>query len=119
MGCFVTHCGWNSTLECLVLGIPVVCLPQFTDQPTNVKLLEDEFKTGVRATKNDEGLVEGNEIKRCIELVTGDGEIGEGITKNAKKWKYLAKEAANEGGSSDKNLRTFVDKIEGGLTFSS
>ncbi|KAF5941990.1 hypothetical protein HYC85_019632 [Camellia sinensis] len=34
------------------------------DQPTNAKLLENEFKTGVRATKNDEGIVEGDEIKR-------------------------------------------------------
>ncbi|KAI8003520.1 hypothetical protein LOK49_LG08G02219 [Camellia lanceoleosa] len=115
VGCFVTHCGWNSTLESLVLGIPVVCLPQFTDQPTNAKLLEDEFKTGVRATKNDEGIVEGDEIKRCIELVMGDGEIGEEIKKNSKKCKYLAKEAVKEGGSSHKNLRTFVDEIEDGF----
>ncbi|KAF5941991.1 hypothetical protein HYC85_019633 [Camellia sinensis] len=119
VGCFVTHHRWNSTLESLVLGIPVMCLLQFTYQPTNVKLLADEFKTGVRATKNDEGIVEGDDIKRCIELVMGDGEIGEGIRKNAKKWKYLAKDVAKEGGSSDKNLRTFVDKIEDGLTFSS
>ncbi|GMP78156.1 hypothetical protein CsSME_00034204 [Camellia sinensis var. sinensis] len=115
VGCFVTHCGWNSTLESLVLGIPVVCLPQFTDQPTNAKLLEDEFKTGLRATKNDEGIVEGDEIKRCIELVMGDGEIGEEIRKNAEKWKYLAKEAVKEGGSSHKNLRAFVDEIEDGF----
>ncbi|KAI8003788.1 UDP-glycosyltransferase 75C1 [Camellia lanceoleosa] len=72
------------------------------DQPTNAKLLEDEFKTRVRATKNDEGIVEGDEIKRCIELVMGDGEE---IRKNAKKWKYLAKEVAKEGGSSHKNGR--------------
>ncbi|CAL5347790.1 unnamed protein product [Camellia sinensis] len=115
VGCFVTHCGWNSTLESLVLGIPVVCLPQFTDQPTNAKLLENEFKTRVRATKNEEGIVEAGEIKGCIELVMGDGEIGEEIRRNAKKWKYLAKEAAKEGGSSDKNLRAFVEEIEGGF----
>ncbi|KAF5961889.1 hypothetical protein HYC85_003098 [Camellia sinensis] len=93
----------------LVPSLPVVCLPQFTDQPTNAKLLKDGFKTRVRATKNNEGIVEGDEIKRCIELVMGDGEIGEEIGKNAKKWKYLAKEAAKEGGVSHKNLRAFVD----------
>ncbi|THG00084.1 hypothetical protein TEA_012380 [Camellia sinensis var. sinensis] len=115
VGRFVTHCGWNSTLESLVLGIPVLCLPQFTDQPTNAKLLEDEFETGVRAMENDEGIVEGDEIKRCIELVMGDGKIGEEIKKNSKKWKYLAKEAVKEGGSSHKNLRTFVDEIDDGF----
>ncbi|KAI8004909.1 UDP-glycosyltransferase 75C1 [Camellia lanceoleosa] len=81
----------------------------------NAKLLEDRFKTGVRAMKNDEGIVEGDEIKRCIELVMGDGEIGEEIRKNTKKWKYLAKEAAKEGGASHKNLRAFVDEIEDGF----
>ncbi|KAL7177105.1 hypothetical protein ACSBR2_030437 [Camellia fascicularis] len=101
VGCFVTHCGWNSSLE--------------SDQPTNAKLLEDEYKTGVRATKNEKGVVEADEIKRCIELVMGDGEIGEEIRGNAKKWKYFAKEAAKEGGSSDKNLSAFVDEIEDGF----
>ncbi|GMP78151.1 hypothetical protein CsSME_00034199 [Camellia sinensis var. sinensis] len=98
-----------------LISYTVVRLPQFTDQPTNAKLLEDEFETGVRATKNDEGIVEGDEIKRCIELVMGDGEIGEEIKKNSKKWKYLAKEAVKEGGSSHKNLRTFVDEIDDGF----
>ncbi|KAI8003789.1 hypothetical protein LOK49_LG08G02215 [Camellia lanceoleosa] len=115
VGCFVTHCGWNSSSESLVLGILVMCLPQFSDQPTNAKLLEDEYKTGVRATKNEKGVVEVDEIKRCIELVMGDGEIGEEIRRNAKKWKYLAKEAAMEGGSSYKNLSAFVDEIEDGF----
>ncbi|THG00091.1 hypothetical protein TEA_012387 [Camellia sinensis var. sinensis] len=100
--------------EGLVLGIPVMCLPQFSDQPTNAKLLEDEYKTRVRATKNEEGVVEADEIKRCIVLVMGDGENGEEI-RNAKKWKYLAKEAAKEGGLSDKNLSAFVDEIEDGF----
>ncbi|GMP78153.1 hypothetical protein CsSME_00034201 [Camellia sinensis var. sinensis] len=115
VGCFVTHCGWNSSAESPVFGIPVVCLPQFSDQPTNAKLLEDEYKTGVRATKNEKGVVEADEIKRCIELVVGHGEIGKEIRRNAKKWKYLAKEGAKEGGSSDKNLSAFVDEIEDGF----
>ncbi|KAI8002220.1 hypothetical protein LOK49_LG08G02206 [Camellia lanceoleosa] len=103
VGCFVTHCGWSSSPKSLVLGIPVVCLPQFSDQPTNAKLLEDEYKNGVRATKNEKGVVEADEIKRCTELVMEDREIG------------VAKEAAKEGGSSDKNLSAFVDEIEDGF----
>ncbi|CAH2041465.1 unnamed protein product [Thlaspi arvense] len=115
LGCFVTHCGWNSTLESLVSGVPAVGIPQFADQPTNAKLIEDTFKSGVRATPNEDGLVEGEEIKRCIELVMGDGEIGEKIRINAKKWKDLAGEAVKDGGSSNVNLRTFVDEIEENL----
>ncbi|XP_030923674.1 crocetin glucosyltransferase, chloroplastic-like [Quercus lobata] len=111
LGCFVTHCGWNSTLESLVLGVPMVAFPQQSDQGTNAKLTEDVWKTGVRVMVNKDGIVEGDEIKRCLELVVGDGERGEAIRRNAKKWKELAMEAANEFGSSYNNLKAFVDEI--------
>ncbi|CAL8992062.1 unnamed protein product [Prunus brigantina] len=112
LGCFVTHCGWNSSLESLVSGVPVVAFPQWTDQGTNAKLIEDTWKTGVRVTPNDEGIVVGEELKRCLELVMGNGEIGEELRRNAKKWKGLAREAVSEGGSSDRNLKAFLDHIE-------
>ncbi|KAL4642845.1 hypothetical protein ACB092_02G049400 [Castanea dentata] len=85
LGCFVTHCGWNSTLESLILGVPMVAFPQWSDQETNAKLIEDVWKIGVRLTVNKDGIVEGDEIKRCLELVVGDGERGEAIRRNAKK----------------------------------
>uniref|UniRef100_A0A2N9EWS8 Glycosyltransferase n=1 Tax=Fagus sylvatica TaxID=28930 RepID=A0A2N9EWS8_FAGSY len=114
LGCFVTHCGWNSSLESLVSGVPVIGFPQWTDQGTNAKLIQDVWKTGVRVNVNEEGIVESDEIKRCLELVMGDGEGGEEMRKNAKKWKELAREAAKEGGSSYNNLKAFVDEIEEG-----
>ncbi|CAL5413942.1 unnamed protein product [Camellia sinensis] len=112
LGCFVSHCGWNSSLECLVFGVPMVCFPQSSDQPTNAKLIEDVFKIGVRVTVNEDGIVEGDEIKRCIEVVMGGGEKGEEMNKNAKKWRDLAMEAASEGGSVEMNVRAFVDEVE-------
>ncbi|KAL4642847.1 hypothetical protein ACB092_02G049600 [Castanea dentata] len=111
LGCFVTHCGWNSTLESLVSGVPMVAFPQWSDQGTNAKLIEDVWKTGVRVMVNKDGIVEGDEIKRCLELVVGDEERGEVIRRNAKKWKELAMEAANEVSSSYNNLKAFVDEI--------
>ncbi|KAF8388478.1 hypothetical protein HHK36_027150 [Tetracentron sinense] len=112
VGCFVTHCGWNSTLESLVTGVPVVAFPQWTDQLTNAKLIEDVWRTGVKVrVKEEEGIVESDEIKRCLETVMR-GERGEEMRRNAKKWKDLAMEAVKECGSSDRNLRRFVDEIE-------
>ncbi|PQP95134.1 crocetin glucosyltransferase chloroplastic [Prunus yedoensis var. nudiflora] len=112
LGCFVTHCGWNSIMESLVSGVPVVAFPLWTDQRTNAKLIEDTWKTGVRVAPNEEeGIVVGEELKRCLELVMGSGEIGEELRRNAKKWKGLAREAVSEGGSSDKNLMAFLDQI--------
>lgn len=112
LGCFVTHCGWNSTLETVVCGVPVVAFPQWTDQGTNAKLLEDVWGTGVRVrANNEEGIVESHEIKRCLEIVLS--ERREEMKGNAKRWKELAREAAKEGGPSDVNLKAFIENVSG------
>uniref|UniRef100_A0A803Q631 Glycosyltransferase n=1 Tax=Cannabis sativa TaxID=3483 RepID=A0A803Q631_CANSA len=119
IGCFVTHCGWNSTLEGLVSGVPMVAFPQWVDQTTNAKLIENVWKVGARVKPNEEGIVEGGEIKRCLELVMGLGgkengvENGEEIRRNSKKWKDLAKEAIMVGGSSHKNLKALISEVSG------
>ncbi|PNY13154.1 UDP-glycosyltransferase 75D1-like protein [Trifolium pratense] len=111
LGCFLTHCGWNSCLESLVSGVPMVAFPQRMDQMTNAKLIEDVWKIGVRVDyKVDEyGIVRGDEIKKCLEVVMGSGEKGEELRRNAIEWKNLAREAVKEYGSSHKNLRGFLD----------
>ncbi|KAI4364321.1 hypothetical protein MLD38_020429 [Melastoma candidum] len=112
VGCFLTHCGWNSTLESLACGVPMVAFPQWTDQLTNAKLIEDVWKTGVRVKPNEETrIVEGDEIMRCIEKVMDSGESGEEIRRNAGKWKVLAREAVEEGGSSHRNIASFLEEI--------
>ncbi|XWS13328.1 hypothetical protein CRYUN_Cryun36dG0028200 [Craigia yunnanensis] len=114
LGCFVTHCGWNSTLESLVAGVPVVAFPQWTDQGTNAKLIEDVWKTGVRVTANEEGIVEYDEINRCLDLIMVDGKRANEVRRNVEKWKDLAREAAMIGGSLDRNLKTFVEDVAQG-----
>ncbi|CAN8324623.1 unnamed protein product [Cochlearia groenlandica] len=119
IGCFVTHCGWNSTLESLVAGVPVVAFPQWSDQMTNAKLLEDCWKTGVRVIeKKDEGedvvvvvvvVVESEEIKRCIEEVMVEEKAVE-FRRNAARLRDLAAETVREGGSSFNHLKAFVDE---------
>ncbi|XP_075641741.1 phloretin 4'-O-glucosyltransferase-like isoform X2 [Castanea sativa] len=94
-------------------GVPMVAFPQWTDQGTNAKLIEDVLKTGVKVTTNNNGIVVGDEIKRCLELVAGDGERGKEMRRNAMKWKELAREAVNQGGSSYSNLKAFVDECCG------
>ncbi|KAA8548351.1 hypothetical protein F0562_000035 [Nyssa sinensis] len=113
-GCFVTHCGWNSTVESLVAGMPVVGCPQFSDQTTNMKMVEEVWGTGVRAIANKEGVVESEEIKRCLNIVMGGGERGEAIKRNAMKWKGLAMKAVKVGGSSHNNLKRFLERSGSG-----
>ncbi|KAG5568413.1 hypothetical protein H5410_064572 [Solanum commersonii] len=111
LGCFLTHCGWNSTLESLSSGMPIVACPLWTDQGCNAKLIQDVWKIGVRVNASEEGVVERDEFKRCIDIVMEDGEKREELKKNAKKWKDLAKEAMKENGSSNVNLKAYVNEI--------
>ncbi|KAG9446935.1 hypothetical protein H6P81_013063 [Aristolochia fimbriata] len=105
VGCFVTHCGWNSTLEALSLGVPLVAVPHWTDQPTNAKYIEDVWGVGVRAKCKD-GITSA-EIERCVkEVMEGEGRAE--IKRNADRLKLMAREAVDEGGLSDKNIREFV-----------
>ncbi|XP_023924982.2 mogroside IE synthase [Quercus suber] len=110
VGCFVTHCGWNSTLEALSLGVPMVAVPQWTDQPTNAKYIMDVWKMGLKAPADEKGLVKREAIENCIREIM-ERERGKEFVKNAYKWKTLAKEAVDEGGSSDKNIAEFVTKL--------
>ena len=75
IGCFVTHCGWNSTLEALCLGVPMVAMPQWADQTTNAKLIVEVWKTGVRAQVDEKGAVRREALKNSIwEIMEGKRE---------------------------------------------
>ncbi|KAL4578402.1 hypothetical protein LXL04_014525 [Taraxacum kok-saghyz] len=107
IGCFVMHCGWNSTMETVVAGVPAVVFPQWSDQGTNAKIIEDVCRTGVRVRRREgDGVVEGKEIKRCVKMAMED----EDMKKNAVKWRKLAREALNNCGSSTLNLMAFLDE---------
>ncbi|KAL1561578.1 Anthocyanidin 3-O-glucoside 5-O-glucosyltransferase 1 [Salvia divinorum] len=106
VGCFVTHCGWNSAVESLSLGVPVVAVPQWFDQATNAKLMEDVWGCGVRVEGGG-----GGELRRCIEMVMDGGERSRAVRENARKWKDLAREAMAENGSSLNNLHAFLQPI--------
>ncbi|OVA10653.1 UDP-glucuronosyl/UDP-glucosyltransferase [Macleaya cordata] len=110
VGCFVTHCGWNSTLEGLSLGVPMVAMQQWVDQTTNAKFIEDVWRVGVRVKMDEKEMVRREKVEECIREVM-EGVRREELKRNAVKLKKLAKEAVDEGGSSDKNIEEFVAKV--------
>ncbi|KAK7313762.1 hypothetical protein VNO77_38960 [Canavalia gladiata] len=110
IGCFVTHCGWNSALEALSLGVPMIAVPQWTDQPTNAKLIEDIWKIGLRVPADDKGIFRREALKHSIMEIM-KSEKGIRIKKNAIQWKSLAAKAVDEDGSSHMNIREFVDSL--------
>ncbi|KAH9606127.1 hypothetical protein KSS87_007269 [Heliosperma pusillum] len=107
IGCFVTHCGWNSTLEAISLGVPMVGLPQWSDQFTNAKCIEDFWRIGVRVKANEDGLVTNEAIEMCIHEVM-EGESAKEMRESANKWKQLAL----EGHTSANNIEEFVTKLQ-------
>lgn len=110
VGCFMTHCGWNSTLEAMSLGVPMVAMPQWADQTTNAKFVTDVWRVGVRVKVGEEGIVAKEEIDLRIREVM-EGETAIEIRENCQKWEKLAKEAVDEGGNSEKNIEKFVAKL--------
>ncbi|VVA17250.1 PREDICTED: UDP-glycosyltransferase [Prunus dulcis] len=112
VACFMTHGGWSSTLETVASGVPVVVYPEWTDQPTNAKLLADVFRVGVRIRVGEDGIAGSEEMGRCIEEVV-DGPRAKEMKKRALELKEAAKKAVEDGGSSDLNINQFIREISG------
>jgi pathogen-inducible salicylic acid glucosyltransferase len=110
IGCFVTHCGWNSTLEALSLGVPIIAIPQWSDQTTNAKFIVDVWKLGIRAPIDVNKIVRKDTLKACI-LEMMESEKGKEIKSNATKWKNLAVGAFGVGGSSQNSILEFVTSL--------
>lgn len=104
--CFLTHCGWNSTLETLAAGVPVVAFPQWGDQCTDAKYLVEEFKMGVRISSP----LRRDAVQEAVEAAVG-GPDAETMAENARAWSAAAKTAVSRGGSSDRHVQAFVDEI--------
>jgi pathogen-inducible salicylic acid glucosyltransferase len=110
VGCFLTHCGWNSTVEALSFGIPMVAFPLWTDQPMNAKYMESVWEVGVRTRRDSVGLVNREEVERCVKEVML-GKRSEEYRRNAQKWSDKAQVAMREGGSSYRNIVDLVAKF--------
>jgi len=103
VACFLSHCGWNSILETLITGVPVICWPSWIDQPTNAMLIENVFRNGAKVNY-------GEEIERCIREVMEGPNAGE-IKKKAMEIKESARKALEQGGSSSNNFNQFISEL--------
>ncbi|KAL1561418.1 N-hydroxythioamide S-beta-glucosyltransferase [Salvia divinorum] len=110
VACFVSHCGWNSTLEALSHGVPLVAMGQLYDQPTNAMFVEDVWGFGIGVRAREDGIVGREEIAMRVKQVV-EGDEGIELKKNACKWKGLADEAVEQGGTSSTNIDEFVSTL--------
>ncbi|GKE35040.1 7-deoxyloganetic acid glucosyltransferase-like protein [Tanacetum coccineum] len=47
IGGFLTHCGWNSTLESIVQGFPMICWPFYVDQLVNSRFVGEVWNVRI------------------------------------------------------------------------
>lgn len=107
IGGFLTHCGWNSTLESISSGVPMICWPFFGDQQTNCWYCCTKWGIGVEID-ND---VKRDEVEKLVrELVAGNK--GKEMKKRAMEWRKMAEEAtASSSASSFLNLEKMIKQV--------
>ncbi|XVF17839.1 hypothetical protein REPUB_Repub10bG0159300 [Reevesia pubescens] len=107
-GGFFTHCGWNSTIECITNGLPMIAWPLYAEQRMNATMLAEELGIAVRSrTIPTKGVVGKEEIVMMIKKIFVDEERLK-IRGKAKDLKLSAEKAWSKGGSSYNALAHMV-----------
>ncbi|XP_059290492.1 UDP-glycosyltransferase 73C4-like [Lycium ferocissimum] len=121
VGGFLTHCGWNSTLEGISCGVPMITFPLFAEQFYNEKFIVNILKIGIRVgvevsinSWNEEKngvLVNMYQVKKVIDQPMDKGLEGEEIRKRAKELAHMSKKTIQEEGSSYLNIKLLIEDV--------
>ncbi|XWS68062.1 hypothetical protein CRYUN_Cryun04dG0058200 [Craigia yunnanensis] len=118
VGGFMTHCGWNSTLESITAGVPMVTWPLSNEQFYNEKLVTEILRVGVAVGAQEwcrwmevkKFLVTKENITKAVtQLMVG--EEASNIRNRVRALKEMAKRAVEEGGSSHSDLKALLDGL--------
>lgn len=119
IGGFLTHCGWNSVLESLAVGVPLITWPLFSDNFYSDKLLEKlNLAIGIGADVWNSGFilscppVSGEKIELAVKRLMNNSEESRKIRENAKLMAKKLKIATEEGGSSHSQLIGLIEEIK-------
>ncbi|XP_027350575.1 hydroquinone glucosyltransferase-like [Abrus precatorius] len=108
-GGFLTHCGWNSILESVVNGVPLVAWPLFAEQKMNAVMLTHDIKVALRPTVGDNGLVQRQDIASVVKCLM-EGEEGKKLRYRMKDLKEAAAKALAPNGSSTNHISNLALK---------
>ncbi|KAL4311272.1 hypothetical protein GQ457_01G007920 [Hibiscus cannabinus] len=120
VGGFLTHCGWNSTIEGISAGVPLLTFPLWADQFTNEKLVVQVLKIGLSVgadTPTDWGVetsgfgLRKEHVKNAIEQLLDEGNEGIERRKRAREFGDKANRAVQEGGSSYLSMTLLIEDI--------
>ncbi|XVF16739.1 hypothetical protein REPUB_Repub10bG0058100 [Reevesia pubescens] len=107
IACFISHCGWNSTIEGVSNGIPFLCWPYFADQFFNQSYICDYWNVGLGFDRDGRGIITREEIKNKVDQLLGN----EKYKAKALVLKETVRSSIKEKGSSNKNFKDFVEWI--------
>ncbi|XP_065869850.1 7-deoxyloganetic acid glucosyltransferase-like [Euphorbia lathyris] len=106
IGGFWTHSGWNSTLESIVAGVPMICWPYYGDQQVNSRFVGEVWKLGL----DMKDTCDRNIVEKMINDLMVDRR--EEFVKSAANMAELARNSVKEGGSSACNLDSLIEEIK-------
>ncbi|KAK1300548.1 UDP-glucose flavonoid 3-O-glucosyltransferase 7 [Acorus calamus] len=116
IGGFVTHCGWNSVIEGLCAGVPMVTWPLFAEQFFNERMVVDVLRVGVAVGATEWGdereeVVAGEALRGAVERVMDGGGEAEGMRGRVREIGEAARRAVREGGSSHADLGRLMEEL--------
>nr|GEY73757.1 anthocyanidin 3-O-glucosyltransferase 5-like [Tanacetum cinerariifolium] len=111
-GAFLSHCGWNSTVESLKHGVPIIGWPMYPKQRMNATMLSNEVGVAVKmpvvGDKGETVVVGREEIERVVRMVM-EGEEGKTIRSKAKELEVSGRAALSCGGMSYETLTRLTE----------
>ncbi|KAI4381691.1 hypothetical protein MLD38_007744 [Melastoma candidum] len=113
-GGFFSHCGWNSTLESIVNGVPMICWPLYAEQKMNATMLSEHLGMAVRSKKaGTDRVLPRKVIETMVREVMGrDTAEGKRLRSTVREIQRMANAALEEGGSSYDALSKVVKQCE-------
>ncbi|KAJ4964077.1 hypothetical protein NE237_024016 [Protea cynaroides] len=99
VGGFVTHCGWNSVLEAVCAGVPMVAWPLYAEQRMNKAVLVEDMKLAMPMEELEDGLVTAAEVEKRVTALM-NSEEGKLLRERSRKMKEEAMSVWSECGSS-------------------
>ncbi|QCE01507.1 UDP-glucosyl transferase 73C [Vigna unguiculata] len=110
-GVFVSHCGWNSVLESLSNGVPMIGWPLAAEQMYNVKMLVEEMGVAVELTRTVETTICGDEVKKVIDMVMEKEGKGKEMKEKAKEIASHMRKAVTEKGEEEGSSVRAMDDL--------
>ncbi|XP_062116828.1 UDP-glycosyltransferase 89B2-like [Humulus lupulus] len=75
VGAFLTHCGWNSILEAIVAGVPMLGWPMQADQYVNATLLVDHLEVGKSTCEGNQTVPDLTKLARAFVESVGENQV--------------------------------------------